>query len=289
MVAAWPSSFSSSPRSPSSRSSRFGAQAFLLLDGGAVALALVGDLLGIAAQTFQFQARDREARIGARQIVAQLAHFVVERDPVLLARLLQGAQALQFGFEPDDLLVEHVQPREHLVERALAAAQAHGELARFALHGQRPGAGLLAAGDGVAVVADAIGQQEVEVRVADREALRGGAVVGQEAEADARHQVDGAVLEAVGQAQRIAEPRGDAGFRSDGRLGQMAAMVAVGFRVDQEGGAPVELRADEIQAALGLLPVLHHHVFQLFVEELFGGFFELRVRPPRSRPARRAA
>ena len=29
--------------------------------------------------------------------------------------------------------------------------------------------------------------------------------------------------------------------------------------------------------ALGLLPGLHHHVFQLFVEELFGRLFELRV------------
>ena len=48
----------------------------------------------------------RKARIGARQVLAQLAHFVIERHAVLLARLLQGAQPLQFGFERDDLLVQ---------------------------------------------------------------------------------------------------------------------------------------------------------------------------------------
>jgi hypothetical protein len=40
----------------------------------------------------------------------------------------------------------------------------------------------------------------------------------------------------------------------------------------QEGGAAVELGADKIEPALGLLPALHHHVFQLVVQKLFGGF-----------------
>jgi hypothetical protein len=108
----------------------------------------------------------------------------------------------------------------------------------------------------VAVVANAIGQQKEEVRIGDRQALRGGAVVGQEAEGDARQQVHGAILETVGEAQGFAEPRGDAGFGADGRLGQMALAVAVGLGVHQEGGAAVELGADEIEAALGLLPAL---------------------------------
>ena len=51
------------------------------------------DLLGVAAQPLQFQARHRKARIGARQIVAQLAHFVIQRHAVLLARLLQRRAA----------------------------------------------------------------------------------------------------------------------------------------------------------------------------------------------------
>ena len=45
----------------------------------------------------------------------------------------------------------------------------------------------------------------------------------------------------------------------------------------QERGAAVEFGADEIEAALGLLPVLHHHVLELLVQELFGRLFELRV------------
>ena len=57
----------------------------------------------------------------------------------------------------------------------------------------------------------------------------------------------------------------------------MPLAVAVRLGMHQEGGAAVQLGADEIQAALGLLPVLHHHVFQLFVQEFFGRLFELRV------------
>ena len=81
----------------------------------------------------------------------------------------------------------------------------------------------------------------------------------------------------------------DAGLRADGGLGQAAAGVAVRLGVDQEGGAAIEFGADEIEAALGLLPVLHHDVLQLLVEELFRGLFELRDPLPRSRRARRAA
>jgi hypothetical protein len=55
------------------------------------------------------------------------------------------------------------------------------QLARFALHGQRTAGGLLAAGHGVAVIAEAVGGQEVEVRIAGGQALGGRAVLGHEA------------------------------------------------------------------------------------------------------------
>ena len=70
---------------------------------------------------------------------------------------------------------------------------------------------------------------------------------------------------------------GDAGFRADGRLGQRRIPWPFGFGMHQERGAAIELGADEIEAALGLLPVLDHDVFQLFVQEFFRGLFELRI------------
>ena len=45
----------------------------------------------------------------------------------------------------------------------------------------------------------------------------------------------------------------------------------------QERGAPVQIAAQEIHAAIGVLPVLHHHVFQLVVQKFFGALFEGRI------------
>ena len=254
-----------------------GAQAFLLVHRGAVVLALGRGALGVAAQAFQFQAGHGEARVGAGKLVAQLAHFVIEGHAVLLAGLLQGAQTLQFGFQPGDFLLDAFQHGAAVGQSLLAGLQLDAEFAGFALHGQRAGPRFLASGDRLAVIADAVGKQEIEVRIGHRETLRGGAVLGEEAQRDARQQVDGAVAEAVGEPQRVAEARGDAGFGADGRLGQLAFAGGVRFGMHQEGGAAVEFRADEVESALGLLPAFHHHIFQLFVEEFFGGFFELRV------------
>ena len=41
-----------------------------------------------ARQTFQLQTRHRKPRIGSRQVVAQLAHIVIQRHAVFLASLL---------------------------------------------------------------------------------------------------------------------------------------------------------------------------------------------------------
>jgi len=134
-----------------------GAQALLFFDGGAVPLALAGRFFGVAAQMIELQARHGKARIGARKVVAQLAHLVVEGHAVFLAGLLQGAQALQLGFERNDLLGETIEARHLFIERCLPGAQRDRQFARFPLHGQRAGPGFSAAGDGVAVVANAIG------------------------------------------------------------------------------------------------------------------------------------
>ena len=118
---------------------------------------------------------------------------MIQRDAVLLAGLLQRPEAFEFGFLSGNLLLEQILARQQFIQRRLTALQLRRQLAGFALHGQRTGAGFLAAGDGVAVIADAVGQQEIKMRIADGQTLGGGAILGDEAEADARHQIDGAI------------------------------------------------------------------------------------------------
>jgi hypothetical protein len=178
-----------------------GPQAFFLFDGSAVALALLGGLFGVAAQAFEFQTGYGETRVSAGKVLAQLAHFVIEGDAVFFAGLLQRPEAFQLGFEANDLLVESVKRGDARIERSLLFGNGHRQLARFALHGQRAGAGLFSAGDGVAVVAEAIGQQEVEVRITHREPLGRAAILGQEAERDSGEQIGSAVAEPVGEAK----------------------------------------------------------------------------------------
>ena len=112
-------SFSSSWRSASRACSRSARRRSFSSTAARLRLALRGRFFGVAAQALEFQARHRKARIGARQIFAQLAHFVIERHAVFLARLLQGAQAFQLGFEADDLAASSASRRAGLfVERA---------------------------------------------------------------------------------------------------------------------------------------------------------------------------
>ncbi len=200
-----------------------GAQAILLFHGGAIGLALRGRFFGVAAQALQFQARHGEARIGARKIVAQLAHFVIERHAVFLARLLQRAQTFQFGFERDDLLLQRIRVDcVAFVESALPrSASLDAEFARFALHGQRSGRRFLAAGDGVAVVADAIGQ--AGNRGADRQIERRCAAARSSARKHSETRGSRSVARSRKPLVRRSESlrrAGDAGFGADGRLGQ---------------------------------------------------------------------
>ncbi len=120
--------------------------------------------------------------MAARQVVAQLAHFVIQRHAVLLARLLQRPQPFQFRFQPEDLLVQAFLPRQLLLQLRLPPLQLHRQFARLALHGQRTGARFLAARHRVAVIADAVRQQEIQMRIRYRQALRRLPVFGQEAQ-----------------------------------------------------------------------------------------------------------
>ena len=119
----------------------------------------------------QFQARHREPRVGARQIVAQLAHLVIQRHAILLARLLQRRAAAPVRPRSRAISWFKASSRATVSSRARCRfVQRDGQLARFALHGQRTGARLLAAGHRVAVIADAVRQQEVQMRIAGRPA-----------------------------------------------------------------------------------------------------------------------
>ena len=124
---------------------------------------------------------------------------------------------------------------------------------RFSASG--PLRGLLAAAQRVAVIADAIGQQEIQMRILPGQALRRGAILGDEAAGQARQQILRAIAQTVGQAQTIAEPRDDAGLRADGaRVRRCRRGSAV--RMHQERRAPVDIGAHQVDAALGLLPIL---------------------------------
>ncbi len=145
----------------------------------------------------------KAANSSARQVLAQLAHVVIQRHAVLLARLLQAPQPLQLALPaPAISLVQLLQPRRHLLVKADPAAcsfAASSRASRFMASG--PARRFLAARHRVPVVANAVGHQEIQVRIRHRQPLRRRPVFRQEAQRNPRQQVDGAVLESVGQAQ----------------------------------------------------------------------------------------
>ena len=68
------------------------------------------------------------------------------------------------------------------------------------------------------MVADAIGQEEINVGILQGEALGGVVIVGEKAARDARQQFGGRVAEAIRHLEHVAQSADDAGFRTDGRL-----------------------------------------------------------------------
>jgi hypothetical protein len=106
-----------------------------------------------------------------------------------------------------------------LLGRVLAA-----DFAEFALEGERTAAGLLAAADGVSVVADAVRQQEVQVGMLRREALGCCAVFGDVAARQTRKKVRRSEAEPVRQRRTsvsfavMPSPCGEADQQFAGRL-----------------------------------------------------------------------
>ena len=84
------------------------------------------------------------------------------------------------------------------------------QFAQLALQRQRTAAGLAAAADRVAVIADAVLQQEIAIRIRGGQRLRRAAVGDQEAARQPRQQALRSLREPVGQPQRVAQPADDA-------------------------------------------------------------------------------
>ena len=83
---------------------------------------------------------------------------MIECQRVLLARLLQRAQPLQFTFEHSDFTIQCIGARNALVQFVLANCQRTADFAQLALHGEWTARGLLATAQGAAVIAESVGQ-----------------------------------------------------------------------------------------------------------------------------------
>ncbi len=169
------------------------AERFFLGNGIAIEVPLLDGALGFTPKAFQIEPSHGDARVGASCLLRELAHFVIERQRVFLAGLLQSAQPLQFGFQPADFMIERIQARDLLFELAFARRQRSGQLAELALHYEGTTGGLLATGERAAVITQAVGQQEIEIRILLRQPLCIGAILGDAAVCQARQQVERAI------------------------------------------------------------------------------------------------
>ena len=115
--------------------------------------------------------------------------LVIQRQRFFLLALLQRPQAFQILAEPGDLALQLIQRRRGAFHRALLHLHFAGQLAQFALQRQRTAARFLAAADGVAVIADAIRQQEEKFRMLHGQPLRRRAILRQETMRQARKQI----------------------------------------------------------------------------------------------------
>ena len=166
------------------------------------------------------------------------------------------------------------QQRLGTVEFALPRLQLRAHFAQFPLESERTASGLLSATYGVAVVADAIGKKEIDVRILQGQALRGRAILGEKAAREAGKQFGGRVRQAVGEPQNAAQTADDS--RSPDRAPARLAepwRVRVLLGVDQERRAAIHVAAHQIDAQICLAPVLDYYVFELFVQKLFGRLF----------------
>src|SRR5262249_35234028 len=132
---------------------------------------------------------------------------------------------------------------------------------------------LAAAAQRITVVADAVRQQEVEIRMVVGEAARRLLVLGKEAAIEARQQTKNVAAEAVGQPHVAAQALDYAGLGAD----HESVEGAVWFGLDEESSVAFHFGAKQAQALFGLLPVFDHNVLQLLAQEIVDDLLVLRV------------
>ena len=119
-----------------------------------------------ALQAIQFEARYRNARVGAVDLFGGAAQIVIERDCFLFPRLLQLAKTFEFGGERASF---RFSKRSEFADRAISARFAFGELSAYSrssrLRTRGPLDCLAAAGEHPAAIGPAIGEQEITVRM----------------------------------------------------------------------------------------------------------------------------
>ena len=171
---------------------------FLGFEEGLALVLLGGGAFEVAVEAFEFLAGDVEALVGARVLFAELAHFVVEGEGFALLFLLLLAEDFLLLGEGGDLEFELFDLGGGAFKLALALGDEAGEFAEFAFEGQGAGTGFAAAGDGVAVVADAVWKEELNVRVLEGESLGGGSILYEIATGQTGQKFCGSLGEPVG-------------------------------------------------------------------------------------------
>ena len=122
---------------------------------------------------------------------------MTKRESFFLLHLLLAAQSFQLVFEQGDLAIEALQPDRPFIELALLVLHHDDQLAQLTLQRQRSAAALLSAAQRVAVIADAVGQQEVKMWILAGQPSRRGAILGDEAAGQAREQILSSIAQPV--------------------------------------------------------------------------------------------
>ena len=97
---------------------------------------------------------------------------MIQRQRFLFLFLLRLANCFQILTQTVDLNFQLLNLRRSAFHLPVAACPQSGYFAKFALQTQRSTACFATAANGVAVIADAIGQQEIQIRILKSQALR---------------------------------------------------------------------------------------------------------------------
>ena len=170
-----------------------------------------------------------------------------------LLRLLDGAaQFFTLGGGPRHVLFGQSHGLAVLVECLLGGGQLGHQLAQFALEGQRAGAALAAAADGVPAVADSRGQQEVQLGIAHSQALGVVLALDQIAAAQLGQQERRRGREAVGKPDVVGQAASNAGLRTQHGIFARDRLIGV----NQERRVALQIGQQEVHALARFVPVV---------------------------------